>query len=206
MNMKTSWNSIVAVAVLGGAMLQGCASQEKKDRDFHTSGSREADQRAEQRITKEEQLKGGEEGSTKADDKTLFARLGGERGITMLVDDFIDRAMSDPRVNWARKGVTRGGILGIGDKPVEWSSSPESVAKLKKHIAQFLALATGGPTTYEGRDMKGSHAGMKITNAEFDASIGDLKASLDALKTPTDEQKELLSIIESTRPQIVEER
>jgi hemoglobin len=80
------------------------------------------------------------------------------------------------------------------------------VAKLKKHVGQFLALATGGPTTYEGAEMKNVHAGMHIANPEFDAAVGDLKATLDKLRVPTDEQKELLAIIESTRPQVVEQR
>jgi hypothetical protein len=47
---------------------------------------------------------------------------------------------------------------------------------------------------------------MHISNPEFDATIGDLKASLDKLQVPSKEQKELLSIVESTRPLIVQER
>jgi len=47
---------------------------------------------------------------------------------------------------------------------------------------------------------------MRIANAEFDAVVGDLKASLDKLQIPNKEQKELLAIIESTRPQIVTQR
>lgn len=47
---------------------------------------------------------------------------------------------------------------------------------------------------------------MRIGNPEFDAVIGDLKASLDKLRIPDKEQKEFLSIIESTRPQIVTQR
>ena len=47
---------------------------------------------------------------------------------------------------------------------------------------------------------------MHIGNPEFDAAIGDLKASLDKLRIPNKEQKERLSIIERTRPQIVTER
>ena len=48
--------------------------------------------------------------------------------------------------------------------------------------------------------------GLHISNAEFDASVGDLKATLDKLQVPNPEQKELLAIIESTRPQVAEER
>jgi hemoglobin len=87
-----------------------------------------------------------------------------------------------------------------------WNATPENVAKLKAHMAQFLALATGGPSVYQGREIQGAHAGMKITNAEFDAAIGDLKATLDKFQVANQDQKDLLSIVESTRVQIVEKR
>ena len=47
---------------------------------------------------------------------------------------------------------------------------------------------------------------MQISNPEFDAVVGDIKATLDKLQIPNEEQKELLAIIESTRPEIVTER
>jgi hypothetical protein len=71
-------------------------------------------------------------------------------------------------------------------------------------LVQFIAVATGGPSKYEGAEMKNVHAGLHITNAEFDAAVGDLKASLDKFQIPNAEQRELLAIIESTRPQVVE--
>ena len=58
----------------------------------------------------------------------------------------------------------------------------------------------------ERQEMRDAHTGLKITNNEFDAAVGDLKASLDKLQIPNKEQKELLAIVESTRPQVVEER
>ncbi len=78
--------------------------------------------------------------------------------------------------------------------------------QLKKHITQFITLSTGGPSFYDGKEMKQAHTGMHITNAEFDASVGDLKATLDKVRVADKEQRELLAIIESTRTQIVEER
>jgi hemoglobin len=204
----TNRQSLITALVL--VLVAGCANEEKEDRDFHTSGSREADQRAEQRIVKEAQLRGEGEGADARQDqgkKPLYDRLGGDKGVGIIVDDFINRALADPRVNWERKGITRGGVLGIGDKSAEWNADPTSVARLKKHIVQFLTLATGGPAVkYEGRTMRESHKGLKITNAEFDATVGDLKATLDSLRVATDEQKELIAVVESTRPQIVEER
>jgi hemoglobin len=69
-----------------------------------------------------------------------------------------------------------------------------------------LALTAGRPARYDGRELEVTHAKMRITNPEFDAVIGDLKATLDKLKIPSREQKELLAIVESTRLQIVTER
>jgi hemoglobin len=197
-----------ALAVLC-ALLLGCAGPETKEDDFYTSGSRDADQRAEQRISKEEQLSGEGEGGGKgkADAKPpLYDRLGGERGVRRIVDDFVDRAVVDPRVNWTRKGLTRGGLLGVGARSAEWSPTAENVARLKNRLCQFIAVATGGPPRYDGREMKAVHDGMRITNAEFDSAIGALKASLDALLVATAEQKELIAVFESTRPLLVEAR
>ena len=203
MNRKTL--TFAATAMLAVSLSAGCGNKEKQDRDFHTSGSREADQRAEQQVAKVQQLR-GEGGDEAAPKKSLYDRLGGEKGVNAIVDDWIARALADPRVNWERKGITRGGVSLKRNKSIEWQASPDNVARMKKHIAQFVAVATGGPTKYEGRDMKEVHGGMHVSNANFDAAIGDLKASLDKLGVPTEEQKELLAIIESTRPQVATER
>jgi len=208
----------------------GCGTHKAKqqNREFFTSGSREADQRASQTMAKNEQLTGsgegaGEKGTKKATPApsgaggtnkpaqaegklALYDRLGGQAGISNIVADFMPRALQDPRVNWQRKGVKSGGFSLRPSKPVTWNATPENVNALKQHLVQFLALATGGPAHYEGKEIKTTHAGMHITNPEFDATVGDLKASLDRLRIPNTEQKELLAIIESTRPEIVEER
>ena len=227
-------NPLGRVAVVSVMLVAaGCGGKAKqKSTDFFTSGDREADQRASQRMAKTEQLRGtgegtGEKKSEKAAakvtageggkagaaggaaaeaSKSLYDRLGGEEAIKKIVDDFAQRALEDPRVNWDRKGVTYGGY-GFGrSKSVQWDANEYNVGQLKKHIVQFLSLSTGGPAHYDGLEMKEAHAHKHITNSEFDAAVGDLKASLDKLAVPNKEQKELLSIVESTRPQVVEER
>lgn len=200
---------LILSILLGSLALVGCGNKDAEYRDFFTSGSREADQRAEQRVAKTEQLRGeGKAGSGEGAPvkRSLYDRLGGEAGIQKIVDDFVVRVLADPRVNWERKGVERGGVLGFNEKSAEWSASEQNQQRLKKHLVQFFSLASGGPAKYEGRDMKEVHTGMKITNPEFDATVGDLKATLDKLLIPTEEQKELLAIVESTRVQVVEER
>ena len=208
----------VSVLFLLAMALTGCTGEKQpEDREFHTSGNREADQRAEQRIARDEQIKGKSAATDNkpansnplaANDKakTLYERLGGDAGIKKVVDDFCTRALDDPRVNWKRIGVVRGGFNFKRNVSVEWKPNEQQIDAMKTHIAQFLALATGGPANYHGREMKQVHQGLHITNAEFDAAIGDFKASLDKFGVGTQEQKELLAILESTRTQIVEER
>jgi hemoglobin len=179
-------------------------------------------------MAKEEQLAGSGEGAgekgvkkaqkttdsngatnkaAQAQDKTaLFDRLGGEQGVTAIVEDFTPRLLQDPRVNFARTGLKRRGLSLHAGQTVTWAATPENVASLKKHLIQFLELATGGPAHYDGKEIKTGHADMQISNPEFDAAIGDIKSSLDKLQIPNKEQKELLAIIESTRPQIVTQR
>jgi hemoglobin len=149
---------------------------------------------------------GGTGGAEAAGKTSLFDRLGGEAGISNLVADFMPRALQDPRVNWQRKGVKQGGFSLHSSRPVTWQDTPENVGLMQTHIVQFLVLATGGPAHYGGKELKSVHANMHVSNPEFDSAVGDLKASLDNLKVPNKEQKELLSIVESTRPLIVTER
>jgi hemoglobin len=196
-----------------GLVLMACRSPEKERAEdrFFTSGSTEADQRASQRMARDEQLAetSGEEPAVE-ERKTLYERLGGEAGLATIVDDFIARVLQDPRVNWARRGVRESGFFSTfrraDPEAVHWEANPQQIARLKRHFVQFLSLATGGPPQYDGQEMKQSHAGMQITNPEFDAAIGDLKATLDRLHVADREQKELLAIMESTRPQIVTNR
>jgi hemoglobin len=209
----------LAALTIATILIAGCGGTgQKKDTNFFTSGSHEADQRADQTMVKSEQLNGGANGGAQtaagsegklayaADKSSLYDQLGGDEGIKLVVDDFTPRLLADPRVNFAREGVTRGGFSFHHWTSVTWNATPENVAMLKKQLIQFIALATGGPSIYEGKEMQAAHAGLHIANPEFDAAVGDLKASLDKLKVPNKLQKDLLSIIESTRPEIVEER
>ena len=107
--------------------------------------------------------KGGGEGMKTATGTTggkasLYDQLGGEAAIKAVVDDFVARAASDPKVNFFRKGTA-----------MEWKPTDEQLATFKKHLSQFITKATNGPGTYDGRDMKTVHAGMGITKDEFAA-------------------------------------
>ncbi len=124
--------------------------------------------------------------------RSLYERLGGEAAIAAVVDEFVGRAAGDPKVNFTRQGTS-----------MAWEASAKNVARLKSLLVQFIGMATGGPQKYQGRGMKEVHAGMRITDAEFDALAGDLQASLVHFKVPWAEQEELLAIVGTTRGEIV---
>lgn len=201
----TTRSALVLVLALAACSWGG--GEEESPESFSTSGSREADQRAEQRMSKHDELQGSEGGGAAAQARpTLYQRLGEEAGVQAVVADFVERALADPRVNWNRTGVRSGGFLGFRRRSAEWTPTEDDIARLELHLVQFIAVASGGPAQYDGRNLEDVHARLAISNAEFDASIGALKASLDALQVGLEEQKELLAIFESARSQIVRKR
>ena len=117
-------------------------------------------------------------------DKSLYDRLGGKDAISAVVDDFVGRVAADNRIN---------GFFAKANIP-----------RLKTGLVNQICQASGGPCTYTGSDMKTAHRGMGITNAAFDALVGDLVASLDKFKVGDREKQELLSVLGPMRKDIVE--
>ena len=115
---------------------------------------------------------------------SLFERLGGMPAIEAVIGDFLGNVAADERIN-----------------------APFAVADLKllqKRLVEFVCVATGGPCKYGGRDMRAVHHGMGVTNAQFDALVGDLVKSLEKLKVPEREKSELLGALGPLREPIVE--
>jgi len=52
--------------------------------------------------------------------------------------------------------------------------------------------------------MKDAHAGMKVTNGEFDALVEDLVATLNHFKVGKTEQAEILGVLGPLKSDIVE--
>jgi hemoglobin len=56
---------------------------------------------------------------------------------------------------------------------------------LKRHQAEFLAAAAGGPA-FTGRSMEKAHAGLNITDEAFGRVAQHLSATLDHFKVSTE--------------------
>ena len=115
---------------------------------------------------------------------SLYQRLGEKPAITAVVDEIVARVAADSRIN-SRFANT-------------------NIPRLKMNLVDQICAASGGPCTYKGRDMKTAHVGMRITNADFDALVGDLVAALNKFKVPEREKSELLSVLGPMRKDIVE--
>lgn len=119
--------------------------------------------------------------------ESLYNRLGGYDAIAAVTDDFIGRLVANPQ--------TSKFFVGFSD---------DSKKRIRGHIVDFLCKATGGPCVYHGRDMKTAHAGSGISEADWDASVKDLVATLDKFKVPEKEKKEVLDMASSLKADIVE--
>jgi hemoglobin len=67
----------------------------------------------------------------------------------------------------------------------------------------MVCEVTGGPCSYQGRDMKSAHAHLNITAAEWDQMVVLFKEVLAKHQVPEAETRELLDIVGSTRADIV---
>lgn len=120
---------------------------------------------------------------------SLYERLGGIWGIAVVVDDFVDRVMADPRLNKNPK--------------VDEAHHRVPPAGFKYLVTEMVGWATGGPQQYTGRSMLDSHAHLDITEDEWQSFLDDLRATLAKFAVPPAEQAELLAIVESTKADIV---
>ncbi len=115
--------------------------------------------------------------------KSLYDRLGGKDAITAVVHDFLGNV--------------------VADKAINKRFAKTDAKKLEGLLVDQVCQATGGPCKYTGKDMATAHKGMKITEAEFNALVGDLKKSLDKFKVGDQEQKDLLGALGGMKGDIV---
>ncbi len=120
---------------------------------------------------------------------TLYERLGGIYNIAVVIDDLIDRVMTDPRLN--------------ANPAVDEAHHKVPPAGFKYLVREMVGWASGGPQKYSGRSMADSHEHLHITPREWEAFMDDVRQALDKFKVPAPEQAELKAIVQSTYGDIV---
>ena len=96
-----------------------------------------------------------------------------KEGITRIMDDFIPRITTDPRIK---------------DR-----FTTTNLPRLKLLLIQQVCYLTGGPCEYTGRDMKTSHESLGLKNLDFNALAEDLQLSMDKEKVSFPAQNRLLA-------------
>jgi hemoglobin len=114
----------------------------------------------------------------------MYQSVGGDAGLTVLVDTFYNRLWSDPDLKHYFDGIDRDA--------------------LKRHQRMFLTYVLGGgPDAYDGRPLPEAHRGLNITDEAFDGVAQHLRLSLEELDIDRPLISIILGFVEGARPQVV---
>lgn len=119
--------------------------------------------------------------------KSLYDRLGGYDAVSAVVDDFAAKLFDDPVVGARFFGMS--------------ADSREGFRQKNKNL---VCAATGGPCQIISRSASQTHTGLGIRASEFNIVAGHLVDTLNKFNVPEREHSELMAIIGSLRPDIVE--
>ena len=119
--------------------------------------------------------------------KSLYERLEGYDAICAATDDLLGRLQSDPQLKDHWKGA-----------------SNENRRNARQLVVDFMTEAAGGPAFYTGRDMKTSHAGMGISESDWQVFMKHAAATLDHFGVPEQEKNEVVAFFTSLKGEIVE--
>ncbi|WP_071872169.1 group I truncated hemoglobin [Atopomonas hussainii] len=115
---------------------------------------------------------------------SLYQQLGGQTGITRIVEDMLLRAAADARI---KQHFVEVDIVRVRDKLVEQ-----------------LCELSGGPCTYSGDSMEESHTGLHISRSDFNALVELLQAAMDQQGVSVRAQNQLLAHLAPMRGEIIE--
>ena len=96
-----------------------------------------------------------------------------QAGIQRVIDDFIIQVTTDPRI--------------------KSYFATTDLKNLDRLLVEQVVYLTGGGGTYDGRDMKTTHAKMGLDKVDFNALAEDLQVSMDKEKVPFAAQNRLLA-------------
>ena len=113
----------------------------------------------------------------------LFKRIGGDEAVNKAVDIFYDKVLADDRISGYFENI-------------------DMVAQERKQTA-FLTMVFGGPSDYDGKDMRSAHANMQLENIHFDAVVENLAETLKELGVAESEIAEVAAIAESVRDEVL---
>lgn len=124
----------------------------------------------------------------KANEKSLYERLGGTEGIAAIVDEIVEAHMTNPAIK-AR-------FLPLKNDPVHFT-------EVRQHLIEFFVMGSGGPSQYSGKDMHSAHVGMNINQGEYMSVMDDVLNALDKKNVDEQSKKDVLAILYSLKDQMI---
>ena len=115
-----------------------------------------------------------------------YEAVGGGPAVKAVVDDFYRRVLGDPQLMPYFEGI--------------------DMTPLKRHQALLVGNVLGGGPDYDGRPLSAAHAGLGITDADFDRVVTHLAAALTDAGVPDGIIDRAGAAVLATRPDIVESR
>jgi hemoglobin len=112
-------------------------------------------------------------GNTPMQGTETFEAFGGKAGLVNIMDDFMIGLVADPRT-----------------KP--FFDNNKQVFIKAMLVEQMCALMNGG-CQYAGRDMKTTHANMKVNREAFNALVEQFQLAMDKHQVPFSAQNKLLA-------------
>ena len=107
-----------------------------------------------------------------ADDST-YVGLGGQQGIRNIVATLIPLIQADARI--------------------KESFADSDMKHVGMRLEEQFCMLSGGPCEYKGEPMAETHAGLKVTNAQFNALAEDLQVAMERNKVPSRIQNKLVA-------------
>lgn len=115
---------------------------------------------------------------------TLYQRLGGEAGVAALVDDLMSNIELDARLE---------GVFAKAD-----------ASAFKQSLAAQICQIGDGACSNQSASVQPALTGMKLTNEQFDAFIGDFAKALDQHEVGPNAQRELLFPLKALRGDVID--
>ena len=117
---------------------------------------------------------------------SLYQRIEHAGGLRRLVDKLYPRILADPSLLFYFKHL-----------------DDQHLKRLRWHMLTLLAVVTGGPSKYEGRDLHQAHADLHIAGEAFDRVLWHVQATLQELQVQREDQRAILAAMQARRDEVV---
>jgi hemoglobin len=114
---------------------------------------------------------------------SLYQQLGELAGITRIVEEMLMNIAEDQRI--------------------AHYFAETDIDRLNEKLIEQICVESGGPCTYTGDSMADSHAGMGVTEGDFNALVENLLKAMETQNIPTTAQNGLIARLAPMRGEII---